>query len=118
MERNVRILAACVTTLAVLTAIIGLPLPAALIDLMPGIGPLLAGIRNAGGQDAASMVLDTISTAIVAFIAWATYFLPAAIALQSRHPHQRPILWVNLFLGWTIVGWFAAFAWVMRGNET
>jgi hypothetical protein len=37
------------------------------------------------------------------------YFLPAIIA-ALRHTHNATgILLLNLFLGWTLVGWFVAF---------
>jgi hypothetical protein len=36
------------------------------------------------------------------------YFLPAIIA-AARHTHNSTgILLLNLFLGWTMVGWFVA----------
>jgi Superinfection immunity protein len=38
----------------------------------------------------------------------ALYFLPAIIA-AARHTHNATgILLLNLFLGWTMVGWFVA----------
>lgn len=38
----------------------------------------------------------------------ALYFLPAIVA-AARHTHNTAgILLVNLFLGWTVVGWFIA----------
>jgi hypothetical protein len=37
------------------------------------------------------------------------YFLPAIVA-AARHTHNSTaILLVNIFLGWTIIGWFVAF---------
>ncbi|MGD0739893.1 MAG: superinfection immunity protein [Terracidiphilus sp.] len=36
------------------------------------------------------------------------YFLPAIIA-AARHTHNSTgILLLNIFLGWTVVGWFVA----------
>ena len=41
-------------------------------------------------------------------IAIAFYFLPAILA-AARHTHNSTaILLLNLFLGWTVVGWFVA----------
>jgi hypothetical protein len=38
----------------------------------------------------------------------AFYFLPSIIA-AVRHTHNATgILMLNLFLGWTVIGWFAA----------
>jgi hypothetical protein len=39
------------------------------------------------------------------------YFLPAVVA-YSRHHHQLvPILLINLFFGWTVLGWIGALIW-------
>ena len=41
----------------------------------------------------------------------ALYFLPATIASARGH-HNRLAIWVlNLFLGWTALGWIAALVW-------
>ena len=41
----------------------------------------------------------------------ALYFLPAVIADRKRHQHRHPILLLNLFLGWTLIGWVGALVW-------
>jgi len=47
---------------------------------------------------------------ILAFAAGA-YLLPGLIG-QSRHHHQRTAIWVlDVFLGWTILGWIVALVW-------
>jgi Superinfection immunity protein len=38
-------------------------------------------------------------------------FLPSLIAMRHRHPHLPAIFLVNLFLGWTFIGWAAALIW-------
>jgi hypothetical protein len=38
------------------------------------------------------------------------YFIPALIAL-GRHRQTLAIFVLNLFLGWTIVGWVGALVW-------
>jgi hypothetical protein len=38
----------------------------------------------------------------------ALYFLPAIIAAARRTHNATGILLMNLFLGWTVVGWFVA----------
>lgn len=41
-------------------------------------------------------------------VSFALYFLPAIIA-AFRHTHNTTgILLLNLFLGWTVIGWFVA----------
>lgn len=39
------------------------------------------------------------------------YFLPAAIAGLRGHPHLKKIFLVNLFLGWSVIGWWVALIW-------
>lgn len=39
------------------------------------------------------------------------YLLPAIIGFGRQHQHRVPILLVNLFLGWTLIGWVAALVW-------
>jgi hypothetical protein len=39
------------------------------------------------------------------------YFLPALIALLRSHQNFVPILLLNLFLGWTVLGWIVALVW-------
>jgi hypothetical protein len=50
-----------------------------------------------------------VITFVVASLA--VYFLPTVIAMARQHPAQVSILLVNLFLGWTLIGWVAALAW-------
>ena len=38
----------------------------------------------------------------------ALYFVPAMIARSRNHKNAQAILVLNLFLGWTFLGWVAA----------
>jgi len=44
------------------------------------------------------------------------YFIPYFIASIRNHNNHAHILVVNLTLGWTILGWFAALIWSLTGN--
>ena len=39
------------------------------------------------------------------------YLLPWFIASSRNHPNVGAILFINVFLGWTTLGWFAALIW-------
>lgn len=39
------------------------------------------------------------------------YLLPTIIAKSRKHPDQYNLSLVNLFLGWTVYGWFACLVW-------
>jgi uncharacterized membrane protein len=41
------------------------------------------------------------------------YFAPLAIALHEGNPNAAAIGVVNVFLGWTLVGWVGALAWAL-----
>ncbi|SEC87522.1 T4 immunity holin family protein [Burkholderia sp. WP9] len=41
----------------------------------------------------------------------ALYFLPAIIALSRKHHNAGAIIIVNLFFGWTFIGWVWTLAW-------
>lgn len=50
----------------------------------------------------------------------AIYFLPALIAGIRNHPQIIPLTLLNLFLGWTMLGWIGALiwsAWNFSGQE-
>ena len=51
--------------------------------------------------------------AIVVAILTAGYMLPWAIAAVRDVPHWG-VFWVNLLLGWTIVGWIVALVMSLR----
>lgn len=46
----------------------------------------------------------------------AVYFLPAFIAFRRRHKNRIAILVINIFLGFSIVGWLVAAAWALTGE--
>ena len=39
------------------------------------------------------------------------YFVPTFVAFARKHPSKGAILALNLLLGWTVLGWIAAFIW-------
>jgi Superinfection immunity protein len=46
-------------------------------------------------------------------IALIPYFLPAILAERYKHPYQQGIFVINLFLGWSLLGWVGALAWAV-----
>jgi Superinfection immunity protein len=39
------------------------------------------------------------------------YFLPFAAALKRGRKNKAPLFFLNLFFGWTIIGWIATLIW-------
>ncbi len=44
------------------------------------------------------------------------YLLPALVAGGRGHRNQNSIAVINLFLGWTLIGWVVALAWACSAN--
>ncbi|WP_213309043.1 superinfection immunity protein [Paraburkholderia sacchari] len=41
------------------------------------------------------------------------YFVPSIIAFSRRHRHRTAINHLNAILGWSVLGWIAAFLWAL-----
>jgi hypothetical protein len=72
--------------------------------------------KKEGDQAAAA------ATGLVCVLVWVVagmvfYFAPTLIALLRGHPNMAPIIVVNFFLGWTLVGWVVALAWAFTAQE-
>ncbi|NTU97599.1 MAG: superinfection immunity protein [Chlorobiaceae bacterium] len=50
---------------------------------------------------------------VVLFYLLGAYFLPFIVAAAGSHPHKQAIFVLNLFAGWTFIGWLGAFMWAL-----
>ena len=55
---------------------------------------------------------------IIAAVGMLVYFAPCLVASRRNHRNAMPIFILNLFLGWTFVGWVGALVWAMTDNTT
>jgi hypothetical protein len=42
------------------------------------------------------------------------YFLPFAIAFNKKRANSGAIFALNLFLGWSLIGWVLALVWALK----
>ena len=54
-----------------------------------------------------------IGTIFLLLIFGIVYFLPTINAIQSKKANATGIFIVNLFLGWTLIGWVVALVWAV-----
>lgn len=54
---------------------------------------------------------------VVLFVIAILYFLPSVIASRRKNKSANSIFVVNLFLGWTLLGWVIALAWSVSNQE-
>lgn len=54
---------------------------------------------------------------IIFFVAAiAIYFIPSAVAIGREHRNAGAIIVLNIFLGWTFLGWVVALVWASTSN--
>lgn len=72
------------------------------------LSPAAAAAAQAGdvGDE---IVLGIIVLAFLLMV----YFLPWIIANHRCHYKQTAIFFLNIFLGWTLIGWVAALVWAL-----
>ena len=46
------------------------------------------------------------------------YFLPFAIAFYKKRVNTGAIFALNLFLGWTLIGWVISLVWALKDERT
>lgn len=56
-------------------------------------------------------------TAILIVLAIALYFVPAIVAFNREHHQTGAIFVLNIFLGWTLLGWVAALVWASTATQ-
>ena len=55
--------------------------------------------------------MEVIPALIFLAIILAFYFLPTIVAYNKEHQSWTALFFLNLFLGWTLVGWVIALVW-------
>lgn len=72
---------------------------------------LIAVVLISGAVATGSNGLALLAVCIFFPAAVALYFVPAMVAFQRGHVNRVAILVLDLFLGWTLVGWVGALVW-------
>jgi hypothetical protein len=53
----------------------------------------------------------------ILIVSFVLYFLPTMIAVARGHRNALPIFILNLFLGWTFLGWIVALVWCFTAQD-
>lgn len=62
--------------------------------------------------------MDILTGLLFIFIGIIIYFIPTSVAQNKEHPQTSAILILNLFLGWTFLGWVIALVWACTNPES
>ncbi len=66
---------------------------------------------------ASGPVMGGVIHSSVLLVVLALYFLPSIVAVARKITHQGSVVVINVFLGWTFVGWVVALAMACRTNR-
>ena len=65
-----------------------------------------------GNMSATGPALGALSALLIGTL---VYFIPSFVAHYNGNPQLGLVFLVNLFLGWSVIGWMAAFVWAAAG---
>lgn len=88
--------------------IIGVALAASAIQLLVTCGfikPVFSFSYSYAG--------DVIMIVLAALAALFLYMLPTMVAISRKHRNTAPIAVVNVFFGWTLIGFVGCLAWAL-----
>lgn len=74
--------------------------------------PLLNFAPSSGDEALAAIIVFLLALVLI-IGGLAIYFLPTIVALFRHHHQWGAITVINLFFGWTFVGWVLSLAWSM-----
>jgi hypothetical protein len=75
-------------------------------------------ISSHGSWFAGLGALAVIAIAIACFSGLAIYFIPTMIAIGRHKRNTLAIFALNLFLGWSFIGWVAALIWSLTSERS
>jgi len=57
------------------------------------------------------------SSGFIVLIVLGLYFLPSIVADARKHRSSSGVFLLNLFFGWTLLGWVLALIWAVSGDR-
>lgn len=66
---------------------------------------------------AAATTVNSPAHLLISLAAIIGYFIPTIVAWVRHVPHRGSVTVVNVFLGWTVIGWVVALAMACRSRE-
>ena len=59
----------------------------------------------------------TIGDMVLLLVLYVVYFVPTIVALARNCAKKAGIIVLNVFLGWTLIGWVLALVWAVSDSE-
>lgn len=70
-----------------------------------------------GFVETAGTALLLALVGLLGLLSLLAYFIPSFVAISRDHPNKIAIVELNLFLGWTTVGWAVALFWALSQKK-
>jgi hypothetical protein len=84
---------------------------AGLVQVMVATHTLAWAAKEKSGDSADSMALTLFVVLAI------PYFIPSIIAAIRKKDNQIAIFALNLFLGWSVIGWVVALVWAVAKDK-
>lgn len=84
---------------------------AGLVQVMVATHTLAWAAQEKAGDSADSMALTLFVVLAI------PYFIPSIIAVIRKKDNQIAIFALNLFLGWSVIGWVVALVWAVAKDK-
>lgn len=86
--------------------------------LLLGLVGLLV-VHNSGVKmgDLVLSFISVVALIVIVVVAALLYFVPTIVAFARKHANVGPIAVINVFLGWTLVGYAVALAWAFMSQQ-
>ncbi|WP_227257075.1 superinfection immunity protein [Shewanella baltica] len=78
---------------------------------------ILLTASTCGIAQAQADQLKEFSSLFIFLVPILFYFCPMYVAYFNKQPNFYSIFALNLFLGWTLVGWVVALVWALKSQE-
>ena len=59
-------------------------------------------------------IIGILIFVVIAVVCLVFYFLPTIIAFKKERDNKVSILALNLFLGWSLIGWVVSLVWALK----
>ena len=58
--------------------------------------------------------METFGIIVLFIVLFAVYFIPTAVAIVRKKVDVNAIFVLNIFLGWSLIGWTVALVWAIK----
>jgi hypothetical protein len=74
---------------------------------------LVLASGDSGGDSGAGVGVGLVVLFLISFV---FYWIPTVVAVVRHVPNMASVVVINLFLGWTLIGWVVALAMSVRSR--